>query len=130
MEDYPLLGLFLTMLWFFLFFAWIGVLFSVFRDIFRSPDLSGWGKAGWTLVVMILPLLGVLIYLIARGGQMQQRAVEDAVAREEARAAYVRSVVPASSPSTADELIKLGHLRDTGVLTAAEFELQKSALLA
>ncbi|WP_127127304.1 SHOCT domain-containing protein [Georgenia sp. SYP-B2076] len=130
MENYPLLGLFLTMLWFFLFFAWISLLVSIFRDIFRSSDLSGWGKAGWILLVVILPLLGVLIYVIARGGQMQLREHEDAVEREKAVASYIRSVAPASTPSTADELVKLGRLRDTGVLTAAEFELQKSALLA
>ena len=71
----PLMDLFWSMLWFFLFFAWIWLLITIFSDIFRSHDLSGWGKAFWTIFVVILPWLGVLIYLIARGGSMQERAM-------------------------------------------------------
>ena len=67
--DYPLGGVFLSMLYFFLFFIWIWILITVFMDIFRSPDLSGWGKALWSIFVIILPFLGVFIYLIARGGR-------------------------------------------------------------
>ena len=73
----PLLDLFWAMLWFFLFFAWIWLLISIFADIFRSDDLGGWAKAFWTIFVVILPLLGVLVYLIARGGSMQERAMAD-----------------------------------------------------
>ena len=79
--DYPLLGLFWTMLWFFLWIAWLVALFQIIGDIFNSDDLGGWGKALWLIFVIILPLLGVLIYLIARGGGMQRRAIEKARAR-------------------------------------------------
>ena len=77
------MDLFWSMLWFFLFFAWIWLLITIFSDIFRSHDLSGWGKAFWTIFVVILPWLGVLIYLIARGGSMQERAMAMAVAAGE-----------------------------------------------
>jgi len=93
MDDYPLLGMFFTILWFFLFFAWISCLFTILRDIFRSADLSGAGKAGWTLLVVILPLFGVLVYLISRGSSMQERALEEEARREQARQDYIRSVV-------------------------------------
>ncbi len=125
----PLLDLFWTMLWFFLFFIWIWLLISIFGDIFRSQDLSGWGKALWILFVIVLPLLGVLIYLIARGKSMQERTMEEAAAREKASRAYIQDVA-ASAPSSADELAKLAALRDQGVLTQEEFDAQKAALLA
>ncbi len=71
----PLLDLFWTLLWFFLFIAWIWLLIAIFADIFRS-EMSGWGKAGWVLFVIILPFLGVLVYLIAHGSDMQNRAMK------------------------------------------------------
>ncbi len=125
----PLLDLFWTMLWFFLFFIWIWLLISIFGDIFRSQDLSGWGKALWILFVIILPLLGVLIYLIARGKSMQERAMEEMAAREKANRAYIQEV-SSTGASTAEELTKLAALRDQGVLTQEEFDSQKAALLA
>ncbi len=115
------------MLWFFLWVVWIMLLFRVFADIFRS-DSSGWAKAGWTIFVIILPFLGVLVYLIAQGGGMARRDVESAQAMEDAQRAYIQSV--AGSGSTADELQKLSSLRDQGVISEAEFEAQKSKLLA
>jgi hypothetical protein len=129
MTEYPLLELFWTMLWFFLFIAWITLLFGIFHDIFRSPDLSGWGKAGWTLLTVIMPFLGVLIYLIVRGGEMHHRNAEDSRRREEATAEYIRSVATAPAGSVTDELTKLAHLRESGALTDAEFEAQKASLL-
>jgi hypothetical protein len=102
MDDYPLLGMFLTILWFFLFIAWISCLFTIFRDIFRSHDMSGVAKAGWTLLVVILPLIGVLIYLIARGDSMHRRDIQEASDRELAFQEYIRSVAastPQSPPS-------------------------------
>jgi hypothetical protein len=92
MDDYPLLGMFFTILWFFLFFAWISCLLSILRDIFRSSDLSGGGKAGWTLLVVILPLVGVLLYLLSRGDSMQEREIQEEARREQARQDYIRSV--------------------------------------
>lgn len=126
----PLLDLFWAMLWFFLFFAWIWLLISIFSDIFRSDDLSGWAKAFWTIFVVVLPLLGVLVYLIARGGSMQERAVAEMAAREKATRQYIQEVSSGSGASTADELEKLGKLRDQGVLSPDEFNAQKAKLLA
>ncbi len=123
----PLLDLFWTMLWLFLFIMWIWLLISIFSDIFRR-DMSGWAKAGWVLFLIALPLLGALIYLIANGGDMQARTVSDFQAAEAAQKDYIRSV--AGSGSTADELEKLARLRDSGVVSEEEFAAQKAKLLA
>jgi hypothetical protein len=125
----PLLDLLFSMLWFFLFFAWIWLVVSVFIDIFRSSDLSGWAKAGWSLLVLLVPLIGVLIYLGVRGGEMQQRRVDDAAAQHRANQQYIQSVA-GSGASISDELTKLGQLRDDGTLTDAEYQGQKTKLLA
>jgi len=125
----PLLDLLLAMFWFFLFIAWIWLVISVFIDIFRSDDLSGWGKAGWSIVVLFLPLIGVLIYLIVRGDKMQQRRVDDAVAQKQATDDYIRSTAGGGA-GVADELTKLGQLRDSGTLTEDEYQQQKAKLLA
>jgi hypothetical protein len=129
----PLLDLFWTMLLFFLFFAWIWLVISVVVDLFRSRDLSGWAKAFWVVFIILVPWLGVLIYLIARGGGMSDRTVEDAAARELATRQYIQSVAASdgtAGASTADELAKLAQLRDSGVITGDEFEAQKARLLA
>ena len=102
----PILDLMFSMLVFFIWVAWIWLVISIFIDIFRSDDLSGWGKAGWSLLVLFVPFLGVLIYLIARGGKMQDRAIRDARRQEAATAEYIQSVA-GSAPSVADELAKL-----------------------
>lgn len=124
----PLMDIFWSMLWFFLFFMWIWLLISLFTDIFRSDDLSGWGKAGWVIFMILTPFLGALIYLIARGNKMQERAMSDMAAQEKATRQYIQQV--ATPSSTADELSKLAALRDSGVLTDQEFQAQKSALLS
>lgn len=124
----PLLDLFLTMLWFFLFVAWIFLLISVYADVFRSDDLSGVAKAFWVLFVLLLPYLGVLVYLIARGGKMQERSRSQAQQAQQVTEAYIREVAGVASP--ADELLKLGQLRDQGLLSDAEFEDQKAKVLA
>src|SRR5262245_50602416 len=98
------------MLWFFLFFIWIWLLITVFADLFRSHDLSGWGKAGWAIFVIVVPLLGVLFYLIFRGHSMQERQQQDAAQQEQAFRSYVQEA--ASPSSAADELVKLADLRD------------------
>jgi hypothetical protein len=125
----PILDVFFSMLWFFLFIAWIWLVISVFIDIFRSGDLSGWAKAGWTVFVLLVPLLGVLIYLIARGDKMQQRRIDDAAAQDAATRQYIQSVTD-SDGSVADEITKLGQLRDDGTITDAEYQDQKAKLLA
>ncbi len=123
----PLFDLFWAMLWLFLWIAWIWLLVSVLFDIFRSHDLGGWGKALWALFVVILPFLGVFIYLIARGGQMQQRSIDQANAQEAATADYVRSVADTASP--ADELDKLSNLRDQGAISDDEYKQMKAKVL-
>jgi hypothetical protein len=128
--DYPLGGVFLTMLYFFLFFIWIWILITVFMDIFRSPDLSGWTKALWSIFVIIIPFLGVFIYLIARGGKMQERNVQDAVQQKEAFDSAVREAAGTSGGDVTLQLTKLADLKAQGVLTDAEFESQKAKVLA
>lgn len=120
--------IFWTMLWFFLFFIWIWLLISIFGDIFRS-EKSGWAKAGWTIFVIILPLLGVLVYLITNGTDMQRRTMKDAAAVEQAQKDYIRSVAGGGA-STADEIEKLAALKAAGHISAEEFEAQKAKLLA
>ena|SRR5215475_10438329 len=127
MSGYPLANAFLTMLWFFLWILWFFILFRVILDIFRSKDLGGWGKAGWLIFVIILPFLGVFIYLIARGRSMNERDVQDAQARDQAMRAYVREAATENSP--ADELAKLADLRERGVISDAEFQQSKAKVL-
>jgi hypothetical protein len=109
-----------------LLFMWIWIAIGVVLDIFRSHDLSGWGKAGWMLLIIILPFLGVLIYLIARGHNMHERAAGDAKASDDAFRQYVRSA--ASTP--ADDVAKLEDLKNRGVITDAEFQSAKAKALA
>jgi hypothetical protein len=127
----PLLDLFWTMLWFFLFVAWIWLVITVIADIFRSDDLSGWGKGLWTVFIILLPWLGILVYLIARGRSMGERNLRDMQAREAATREYIQSVTASSAaPSTADELGKLSDLKVSGVITEEEFAAQKAKILA
>ena len=126
--SYPLLGAFWTILEVFLWVLWIWVLIYVFIDIFRSRDLSGWAKALWFLFVLFIPLIGVLVYLIARGGKMQERAMQDARRQDQDFRAYVQEA--ASSGTPADQLAKLADLRDKGVITAEEFEREKAKVLS
>ena len=126
--TYPLLSIFWTMLEFFIFFLWIWLLIVIFADIFRSHDMGGLAKALWVIFVIILPFLGVLIYLIARGGKMQERAAAQAQRQQQAFDSYVKET--AGSSGSADELAKLADLKAKGVLTDAEFEAQKAKLLS
>jgi hypothetical protein len=126
--DYPLLGVFWTVLWFTLFFIWIWLLITVFVDIFRSHDIGGFAKTLWVLFVIFLPFLGVLFYLIFRGGSMQERGRQRAAQEEEQFRGYVQSV--SSQSGSADQLAKLADLRDRGVLTPAEFEAEKAKILS
>jgi type VI protein secretion system component VasK len=125
-SSYPLLNVFWTMFEFFLWVIWIWILIWVFIDIFRSRDLSGWAKALWFIFVLFIPLIGVLVYLIARGGKMQERAERDAQAQDEATRAYIQQ---AAGSSSADQLAKLADLRDRGVITADEFAREKAKIL-
>jgi ABC-type multidrug transport system fused ATPase/permease subunit len=125
--SYPLLGAFWTIFEIFLWVIWIWILIYVFIDIFRSRDLSGGAKALWFIFVLFIPLIGVLVYLIARGGEMHERAVQQAQAQNEAARDYIRE---AAGTNSADELAKLADLRERGVITPQEFEQQKAKILA
>jgi hypothetical protein len=125
--DYPILGLFWTMMIFFLWVAWLILLFRVFGDIFRS-DMGGGAKALWSIFVILAPFLGVFIYVIANGKAMGQRDIAAAQQRDAETQAYIRQA--AGSGGNADELAKLAALRDQGALTDEEFAAQKAKLLS
>ena len=129
-SSYPVLDAFLTMLYFFLFVIWIWLLIMVFMDVFRSHDMGGVAKALWCIFIIILPFLGVFVYLIARGGKMHERAAEQAAQQQKAFDQYVRQAAGASGEDTASQLAKLADLKGQGVLTDAEFEAQKAKILA
>lgn len=115
----------------FVFFAWIlffWMLFVVFGDLFSRHDLSGWAKAGWTLFVIILPFLGIFIYLIAEGKSMGERSLARAQAQQSQMDDYVRTV--ASSGSSMDDLAKGKELLDSGAITQAEYDQLKAKALA
>jgi hypothetical protein len=128
-SSYPLLNVFWTMFEFFLWIIWIWILIWIFIDIFRSHDLSGWGKAGWFLFVLFIPLIGVLVYLIARGSSMQERAQQDARQQDQEFRQYVQQAAASAPASTADQLAKLADLRDRGVISAEEFDREKAKVL-
>ena len=126
--SYPLLGAFWTIVEIFLWVIWFWILITIFIDIFRSRDLSGWGKALWFLFVLFIPLIGVLVYLIVRGSSMHERAVAQAQQQDKEFRSYVQET--ASSATTADQLAKLADLRDRGVISADEFEREKAKVLS
>jgi len=128
-SNYPVLDVFWTIFEIFAFVVWFWLLFVVLTDVFRSRDLSGMAKAAWTIFVLILPLIGILVYLVIRGRSMNQRAAQQAQQQEEAFRSYVQEAA-GSSPSSADQLAKLADLRQRGVISPAEFETEKSKLLA
>jgi len=127
--SYPLLGAFWTIFEIFLWVIWIWILIWIFIDIFRSRDLSGWGKALWFIFVLFIPLIGVLVYLIVRGSSMHERAAQQAQQQDQEFRAYVQDAA-GSSGSSADQLAKLADLRDRGVITPQEFEREKAKILA
>ena len=128
--NYPLLNIFWTILEVFLWVIWFWGLITVFIDIFRSHDLSGVSKALWFVFVLFIPLIGVLVYLIVRGGSMHERAAQQ-VQQEDAEARrYIQQAAAEAPASTADQLAKLADLRDRHVITDAEFDREKAKVLA
>ena len=117
----------LTFLWFTMFFIWIWLAISVFIDIFRSHDMGGLHKAVWVLAIFIVPFLGVLAYLIVRGGKMASHNIEAAKAQDAAMQDYIRS---AAGTTPADELHRLADLKDRGVIDDAEFQKLKSKVVS
>jgi Short C-terminal domain/Phospholipase_D-nuclease N-terminal len=127
--NYPLLNVFLTMFWFFAWSLWIFLVVWTLMLIFRRRDLSGWAKAAWVVFVIFVPLLGVLAYLVARGGHLADEQVSEYNApQDEAYRAYARQ--EAHGRDRADELTKLADLRDRGVITDEEFQKGKLQLLS
>jgi Short C-terminal domain/Phospholipase_D-nuclease N-terminal len=118
-----------SIFWFMILFAWIALLFRIFGDLFGDHELSGWGKALWTVFLIFFPWLGSLVYLIARGRAMNERALAKAQRNQEAFSQYVRQTAGAGTTSTADELAKLADLRDRGTISDEEFQHAKAKLL-
>jgi hypothetical protein len=126
--DYPFLDVFWTMLVFFFWVIWIWLLITVFADLFSRHDISGWGKAAWTVFVIVLPYLGVLVYMIAEGKHMAERKAAQVKASQAQFDDYVRDVAGDSGPS--DQIAKAKQLLDTGAIDATEFEQLKRKALA
>jgi uncharacterized membrane protein YcjF (UPF0283 family) len=147
MTGYPMLDIFLSVLYFFGWVLWLMLMFWIITDIFRSDDLSGWAKAAWLVGIIVLPLVGILIYLIARGGSMRERQEARARAQDAAFRDYVRqaaasdgtasaasagAAAPAgngSASTASDELAKLASLHQRGVLNDDEFARAKSRVV-
>ncbi|MFS4096231.1 SHOCT domain-containing protein [Streptomyces sp. AF1A] len=127
--DYPALSVFWSIFVFFLWIMWFVLLFRVVTDIFRDDELGGWGKAGWLVCVVVLPFLGVFVYLIARGKGMGLREVQQARAQQQAFEDYVRRTAQ-SGVTSADELAKLSEMRSRGDITEDEFRRAKELVLA
>ncbi|MEU6918595.1 SHOCT domain-containing protein [Streptomyces olindensis] len=128
--DYPLLSVFWSMLLFFLWIMWFVLLFRVVVDIFRDDDLSGWGKAGWMAFTILLPFLGVFVYVVARGKNMGRREVAQARAQQEEFNAYIRQTAAGGRTSSVDELARLSEIRSRGDITDEEFRRAKDLVLA
>jgi hypothetical protein len=124
--DYPFLDVFWTMIIFFCWVIWIWIVITVFSDLFRRHDISGWGKAAWVVFVIVLPFLGVLVYLIAQHDGMRDRSVKQAQAQQQAFDEYVREAAGGS----AAEIAKAKELLDAGTITQAEFDALKAKALS
>ncbi|WP_327676116.1 SHOCT domain-containing protein [Kitasatospora sp. NBC_00458] len=139
MDNYPLLNIFWTMLELFLWILWFFLLFKIITDIFRSHDIGGWAKAGWLILVILVPLIGVLIYVIARGKSMGERDVAQAKQSEAAFKSYIREAAADGTPagegppggrSHVDDLAKLAELKSSGAISDEEYRKAKEKILA
>jgi Short C-terminal domain/Phospholipase_D-nuclease N-terminal len=128
-NDFGTGQVFYSFIWFFLFFIWIWLLIIVFSDIFRSHDLGGWAKALWVIFVILVPYLGVFVYLIARGHKLSEHAAEDAQAQDTAARAYIQQAAGVQA-SPADELQRLADLKAQGVIDDAEFQRLKAKAIS
>ncbi|MGI5473001.1 SHOCT domain-containing protein [Streptomyces sp. CA-132043] len=129
--DYPLLGVFWTTFVLFMWVLWFFLLFRVIGDVFRDDGLNGWAKAAWIIFVVVLPFIGVLVYVLARGRGMGRREVNRAQAQQEAFDNYVRRTAATGTPRTsqADELAKLSRIRERGDISDDEFQRAKDRIL-
>ncbi|MFF0739271.1 PLDc N-terminal domain-containing protein [Streptomyces sp. NPDC004111] len=130
--DYPLLGVFWTTFWLFMWVLWFFLLFRIISDLFRDHELNGWVKAAWILFVVLLPFLGVFVYVLVRGRSMGRREMGAAQAQQEAFDDYVRRTAASETPqaSQADELTKLSRLREHGDISEEEYQRAKSNVLS
>jgi hypothetical protein len=128
LADFTLGDALLTVIEIFLFVLYFWILITIFADLFRDHQMSGWGKAGWILVLFFIPFLGMLIYLIARGEGMRERAVKERADMQRHMDEYVRETAASGSP--VDELAKLSDLKDKGAISDAEFEQAKAKALS
>ena len=124
--DYPFMDVLWSMIIFFFWVIWIWIVITVLMDVFRRDDIGGWAKAAWTIFVVILPWLGVLIYLIAEHDGMRERSVKQAQAQQQAFDSYVRDAAGGS----AGEIAKAKELLDAGTITQQEFDAIKAKALA
>ncbi|TQL21927.1 SHOCT domain-containing protein [Streptomyces sp. SLBN-134] len=127
--DFPLLGAFWAMMWFFIWIIWFVLLFRVVVDIFRDDHLSGWAKTGWLLFTIVLPFLGVFVYVIARGKDMGKREQDHARAKQEQTDRYIRETAGSAGTSEADELVRLSEIRARGDITEDEYRRAKEKVL-
>ncbi|MEU3338309.1 PLD nuclease N-terminal domain-containing protein [Streptomyces sp. NPDC002144] len=128
--DYPLLSVFWSMLVFFLWIMWFVLLFRIVVDIFRDDEMSGWGKAGWLVFVIVLPFLGVFVYVIARGKNMGRREIAQARAQQDAFDSYVRETAKGGGTSSVDDLAKLSEMRSRGDITDDDYRRAKELVLS
>jgi hypothetical protein len=126
--DYPLMDIIWTMFVFFAWVIWFWLLITVFSDVFRRHDISGWGKAAWSLFVIVLPYLGVFAYLISQGKEMAERRAAEVQASRASFDDYVRDV--AANGGATGQIAKAKELLDSGAIDAAEFEQLKRTALA
>lgn len=124
--DYPVLGLFWTAMWVFLWVLWIFLLFRVVVDIFRDDTMSGWGKTGWLLFVVLLPFLGVFVYVCVRGGGMGRREQEHVRAQQQAMDTYIRQT---AGGTEVEQLAKLSEMRADGHISEEEYQRAKQKVL-
>jgi hypothetical protein len=129
--DYPLLDLFWTMLLFFGFVVWFWLMFVIFGDIFRRDDIGGWGKAGWTVLIIVLPIVGSIVYLIAEGRHMSERRHSEVAAARDAYERDVRRIAVANGNGggATGQIAEAKRLLDQGAITQAEYEALKSRAL-
>jgi len=118
-----------SLLWFFLFFVWIMLIFTIFGDIIRSDDMGGWAKAIWSIFIIFLPFLGILIYLIVRGGGMAERNVAAAKKQQAMMDDYIRTSAAGDAGSEADQLAKLADLHSAGKIDDAEYATAKAKVI-
>jgi len=129
-DDFSLWDMFISLFWFMLLVAWISLLFRVIADVFRDDSLGGGGKALWTLFIVLVPWLGVLVYLIARGSSMNERSLRHAQAADARMRAYVQDAAGTGGSNVSSELRELAGLRDAGTISPAEYEQAKAKVLA